>query len=168
MNEHCQAPLRPRGLKDAEKVGLQPEAAPGHFPTEGTTHQVTERPQPGPAWVSTSRPQNYWVNGFHNRGHMSSCHPLTPREGNGGHSSLTQVSDLDISGLGLKHRSSNLQTPCSSGLPTLKHTCSTALFLSHLYPFVPSLWYFLISAVSFLSTSSPLSLTFVKEHSTQT
>ena len=33
-------------------------------------------------------PQNSWVNGLHNSGHISSCHPLTPRGGNGGHSSL--------------------------------------------------------------------------------
>ena len=61
MNEQCQALLREPGLKDTEKVGLQPEAAPGHFPTEGTTCQVTERPQPGPAWVSrnTSRPSEF-------------------------------------------------------------------------------------------------------------
>lgn len=64
--------------------------------------------------------QSPWVNGLHNSGPMSSYHPSPPEgEIEGTRPCNPEVSDLDVSGLGLKHRSSNLQTPCSSYLTTL-------------------------------------------------
>lgn len=144
MKECCLVPLSPTGLQDTEKNGLslkqsRPLLHRGH---NVSGHQeASARACLGSVGTPPS-PLSPSVNGLHSSGHMSLHHLLTSGQRCHGSCPTLQrgklrgpspddpeVNDLDMSGPGLKHKSSNSMPHAlpASLCSTLKPTFSLSL-----------------------------------------